>query len=366
VIHVMKATPVDIVPDDVVRWVQQPKWDGWRIVAGRHAGGCWLQTSSGNRVTSVPYITEALAEWLPIDTVVDGEIVDLAGATQWNRTQSILSAGRTHVPSKVSPALTFVVFDILHLDGTDVRSRPLTLRLELLEKLGDVGEAKNVVGDGRCLRISPWHETNPVLAQTWVDAGWEGVVCKRWESRYHAGRSGAWVKWKPDKEIEALCTGTYEATPGSKYEGVAVGGITFRVTHEDGRVYDGRAAGMNDALRRELYEHPERYVGRVVELTYKLITRDGALRHPNFRRWRDRLDKAEPVVTTPVRVAPKRVATGGRIRNYASMGDAKLLGAIADLEAGAGDAYDRCINTGSGDPAHDLAVARSAADRRGL
>ena len=218
-IHVMKCHPVDVVPGDGVSWCMQPKFDGWRIVAGRHAGGCWLQTASGNRVHSVPYLQRVLAEWLPPDTIVDGEIVDLAGSTQWNRAQSILSSDRHHVPSTASPALTFVAFDVLHLDGTDVRSRPLTLRLELLEKLGELGEAKGLVGPGRSLQISPQHESRPSLAQTWVDAGWEGVLCKRWDSRYSPGRSGSWLKWKPDHEIEAVCTGTYEAAPNSKYDG---------------------------------------------------------------------------------------------------------------------------------------------------
>jgi hypothetical protein len=61
------------------------------------------------------------------------------------------------------------------------------------------------------------------------------------------------------------------------------------------------------------------------------------------------------------------VAGGGhKRRNYEAMGDTKLKRCVAELKAGEGDAYDRCLERGSGDPAGDLTEALRAANQRGL
>ena len=127
---------------------------------------------------------------------------------------------------------------------------------------------------------------------------------------------------------------------------------------------------MDDRLRRALYrdqfieQYPARseYVGRVVELTHKGVTKDGALRHPQYRRFRDAIDKPTP---RPQRVAPATVSAGGRQRNYAAMGDDKLQLCRAQLLSG-GEAYERCLNGGSGDLARDVATVEALLAERGL
>jgi ATP-dependent DNA ligase len=364
----MKANEVDIVPNDPDRWAMSVKWDGHRIFAGVHADGCWLESATGNRRNSVPYINKAVASMCPPDTILDGEVVDLMGARQWNRTQSILTRHQIHRPRAGDPALTYMVFDVLHLDGEDLRGYPFRFRYTLLEKMFEalgVIPAADILN--RSVRLCEHHGADREEAERLVDEGYEGVVCKRWDSRYTAGKSGAWVKWKPDHEIEAVCTGTYEATEGSKYDGRAVGGITFRVSHPDGRVYDGRAAGMDDRLRIALYDDPSPYIGLVVELTHKGIGTDGALRHPQYRRFRDPADKEEAVVEPrPIREAPTAVATRRRQRNYKAMRAEKLMTCIAEFQLGSGDAVTRCIESGSGDLHWDLVTVLAIADEKGL
>ena len=401
----MKAAAIERLPADTDRWIMQPKLDGWRVIAGvSDQGTAWLETSTGNRIDSVPYITDALMMAFPPNTILDGEILDEHALTErsWNRTQTILSRDAIHRPTAEDPPLTFAVFDVLVSVGQDLRPDSLADRFKQLALL--FAEAKltypdyvsvEAAGDGRpwapirLLEVLPCEQSHldRLLAE-----GYEGVVVKDVRTRYvPGGRSGEWRKLKPDHEIEAVCTGTYDATAGSKYDGVAVGGITFRVEHEDGRAYNGRAAGMTDALRIDLYENPDRYEGRVVELTHKGVTADGALRHPQLRRFRDAKDKATPVAPSPVDVVtkvktragtrqpPKRQAVprgqvvthgsgvrGKRVmRNYQAM-KGKLMSVYQELQAGPGhEAFDRCIDRGSGDPRADLAECERLLKERG-
>ncbi len=73
----MKAAAIERLPADTDRYVMQAKLDGWRVIAGVSAEGtAWLESSTGKRITSVPYITAALAVAFPPNTVLDGEILD--------------------------------------------------------------------------------------------------------------------------------------------------------------------------------------------------------------------------------------------------------------------------------------------------
>ncbi len=244
-------------------WWMEPKYDGWRVLAGL-LDDVVMWTRQGNHVTQVPYIRDQLAAHFPAATILDGEMVDLrSGASrQWNRTQSILGktrGGYEHEPSAKDPPLSYVLFDVLCLGGRDVRNQPLSDRRALLTKRCAGIERSS---DGQLLLV-PVQPPSDEGLKALLDYGFEGVLVKRIDSPYACGsRNGAWGKIKPYAEIEAICTGTYDAEPGSHYAPLidgkprpwAVGGICFRVSHDDGRVYDGRAAGMNDALRRRLYE----------------------------------------------------------------------------------------------------------------
>ena len=271
----------------------EPKYDGWRILSGI-LDGVVQWTRTGNRVTQVPYIEQALRERFPQGTIVDGEIVDLASARQWNRTQSILSktAGEyRHRPTPEDPPLTYVLFDVLNAEGRDVRQLALSERRALLEEMCQgIEHATN----GQVVLIPTQPPTDEGM-QALVEFGFEGVVCKRKDSTYRCGsRNGGWAKIKPKETIDAVCTGVYAPEPGSKYAPIvagqpepwAAGGLCFRVLHENGSVYEGRAAGMDDQLRRELWERPDEFVGRVVELVHWGVQDSGALRFPQVRRLR--------------------------------------------------------------------------------
>jgi len=359
----------------------EPKYDGWRILSGI-LDGVVQWTRTGNRVTQVPYIEQALRDRFPQGTIVDGEIVDLASARQWNRTQSILSrtAGDyQHRPTPEDPALTYVLFDVLNADARDVRKLPLSERRSLLQEMCDGIESAT---DGHLMLIPTQAPTDEGM-QALVEFGFEGVVCKRKDSTYRCGsRNGGWAKIKPRETVDAECTGVYEPEPGSRYAPIvagqpepwAAGGLCFRVLHDDGSVYEGRAAGMDDQLRRELWEHPDEFIGRVVELVHWGIQDSGALRFPQVRRLRAAHDKAPErtpsaaTLATRERRAPEREPAEPakpRMRNYGAMGAAKLRASVASLNERTGEAFERCVQAG-GDPAEHLAAAEDAARKKNL
>lgn len=396
----MLASPSAVVPEGD-EWVMEPKFDGWRALYTRVNGEGKLTTRTGGAINTVPYILEALDD-LPDSAMLDGEIVDLSGGAQWNRTQTICSRKKVHVPTPDDPALTYVVFDILSLDDEDLKGETFEQRRTLLAMLHKV-LPRTSKGAIALAEQHPCDDKADDVYTTLVEQGWEGVVCKRLDSYYSPGaRNGSWLKVKPDQEVDAVCTGTYAPEVGSKYEGVAVGGITFEVAHDDGTSYNGRAAGMDDALREDLLNNEAEYVGKVVVIAHAGIGKTGALRFPRWKRFRDPADKPALDLREEVKgsgtnamlleraltaeegwerekaradeldkklkaVVKRKVSsgTGGRKkRNYGAMGNTKLLTCIQDLRAGSGDAWNRAKEVG--DPADDLREAEAIAHSRSL
>jgi ATP-dependent DNA ligase len=381
----MLASTIDIVPTGP-DWVLERKLDGWRCVATSDGDGVLLHTRERKPITSVPYIQTALA-FLPPGSKLDGEILDLHGDTEWNRTQQILSRHAEHIPGDDSPVLTYVIFDVLQLGDKDLTDLPLSTRRTVLE---DVIEPHL---NATCLKLIEQHDSTPEAMDKLVREGAEGAVVKHRNGTYRVGkRAKDWCKLKPKQTIDAVITGTFPAIEGSKYDGNAVGGMTFQVTYEDGTIVDGQCAGMRDEVRRDLYVNPQDYIGRMIEVQHGGIstTDSRALRFPRFKRFRYPEDKGSPIemvhntpaVAPPLlghdaappaqmemvangpasaRTAPSTPqTTAPRKRNYAAMGEAKLLRVCAELETG-GDAAQRAE-----DPMVDLELVHNLIRERGL
>jgi bifunctional non-homologous end joining protein LigD len=159
-----------------------------------------------------PTIVKALTP-LPDETVIDGEVValDESGRPSFNTLQNYGSAGTTNV---------YYAFDVLVFSGEDVRSEPLQRRRELLESriLPTLGEP---------IRYSPELDaTLSVLIKSVREQGLEGLVAKRRDSAYEAGkRSGAWQKLRINLGQEFVIGGytvggrTFDALVFGYYEG---------------------------------------------------------------------------------------------------------------------------------------------------
>lgn len=396
----MLCATAQVVPEGDPNIAIEPKFDGWRGLLAKLAdGSVAISTRTGKSIDTLPYVNDAFTN-LPANTIIDGEIVDLVSDTerQWNRTQKLCSRKAVHVPTPEDPPLTYVVFDMLELNGQSLLARPLTERRQLLEAL------VALMPEGAPVQISPQFPVTQETFDKLVDSGWEGIVCKRLDSTYSPGARGpAWTKIKPEQEVDAVCVGTYAPEVGSKYEGRAVGGLMFE--------YEGKAlkcgTGMDDALREDLLNNEDRYVGKVVVIAHAGIAPDtGALRFPSLKRFRDDADKAATDVRGVLNesgstkgalldralqaeeerdeykekyeeaaarlgvVVKNKVTRGGARgstgkRNYNSMGNEKLLASIGELRTMRGHAYE-WVMTRSGDAPAELARAEEVARSRGM
>lgn len=186
----------------------EPKFDGHRLVVLRSATDVTLQARSGRIVTSAFPDLAAAALLLPADTVLDGEVVVWhAGRTDFALVQrrAAATAARAAVLAQRLPA-SYAAFDVLELAGLDLRGRPYERRRALLVDL--------LLPLGPPLQPVPM-TTDPELAATWYEtlpaSGIEGLVVKRLDQTYPAGRRG-WQKLRHTDVRDAAVVG-YAGTP---------------------------------------------------------------------------------------------------------------------------------------------------------
>ncbi len=203
----MECFAVPNLPDGS-DWVYEIKLDGYRAVALNSNGK--LSLYSRNRKSfnrQYLRIVEALND-LPKDTVVDGEIVALddAGRPNFNALQ--------HSRSQAS-RICYFVFDLLVYQGRDLT------QLSLIERRETLTSVLKLVSPN--IRIAQYFETSAeTMLRSAREQGLEGVVAKRKDSRYEAGkRSGAWAKYRLNNGQE-LVIGGY--VPGAhRVESIIVG-----------------------------------------------------------------------------------------------------------------------------------------------
>lgn len=186
----------------------EPKFDGHRLVIVRTADDVVLQARSGRIVTGAFPDLAAAARQLPAETVLDGEaVVWHGGRTEFALVQRRAAAtpARAAVLAQSLPA-SYAAFDVLELAGLDLRGRPYERRRALLVDL--------LLPLGPPLQPVPM-TTDPELAATWYEtlpaSGIEGLVVKRLDQTYPAGRRG-WQKLRHTQVRDAAVVG-YTGTP---------------------------------------------------------------------------------------------------------------------------------------------------------
>ena len=272
------------------QWVYEIKFDGYRILAYLENGRVRLKTRNGNDWTAqFPSIATALSG-LPIrDGVIDGEIVVLKdGVSSFQALQNLLSReGRGQ--------LVYYAFDLLHLDGYDVRPAPLLERKALL--------ARALEGAGDEVRLSEHVEGGgPEFFARACTLGLEGVMAKRKDAPYAGARAKQWLKLKCLKRQEFVICGFTE--PGGARS--SFGALVLGVEERGALRYAGRVGtGFSQRQLKELLaklsplERPDSPVANpprgaaargvrwvepklVAEVAFGEWTQEGSLRHPRF------------------------------------------------------------------------------------
>jgi bifunctional non-homologous end joining protein LigD len=281
-------------------WVHELKFDGYRLLITLHAGKVTLETRNGNDWTSrIPSLASAL-EGLAVEAaVLDGELcaLDERGVADFQRLQNSLSDG-------AAAGHVYYAFDLLHLNGQELRSAPLTERKRALAELLR-GLPEDLV---RTLRLSD-HVVGqgPEFFRKACELGVEGIVSKRANAPYRSGRGRDWLKVKCTKRQEFVIVG-YTDPGGSRSH---LGALLLAVKSDQGFVYSGRVGtGFTDASLAELEKAlapltvreppvvnaPRGAAARGVhwvkpklvgEVAFSGFTSDGLLRHPTFQGLRE-------------------------------------------------------------------------------
>jgi bifunctional non-homologous end joining protein LigD len=163
-------------------WLHEIKYDGFRIVARKNGAQVKLYSRPGNELTGrFPLIVETLANLRARSCIIDGEAVacDDNGLAVFDRIRYRRHDGKVFL----------YAFDLIQLDGADLRREPLDVRKATLRSL--------LVKVGPGLR---WNEhiegDGPTVFAHACNMGLEGIVSKRKDSAYRSGRSPDWLKMK--------------------------------------------------------------------------------------------------------------------------------------------------------------------------
>jgi bifunctional non-homologous end joining protein LigD len=283
-------------------WAYEIKWDGIRAVAYVEGGRLRLMSRRHTTITQTyPELRELGRSLGTHAAVLDGEIVSFdSGLPSFQRLQKRMNLSSEAQVRRMAAAepVVYMIFDLLWLDGHSLCNEPYENRRKLLAMLELSGSA---------WQAPAYHVGNGAgLLEASRAQGLEGVVAKRLDSQYNAGkRSSAWVKVKNFRSAEVVVGGW---KPGDGGRAGRLGSLAMGV-HVDGELrYVGNVgSGFNEAelkrvegLLEPLARKSSPFAGtqpergtRFVEprlvaaVRYGDITRDGTLRHPVYKGLRD-------------------------------------------------------------------------------
>jgi bifunctional non-homologous end joining protein LigD len=293
-------------------WIFERKLDGERCLAFATGSSVRLMTRNQHEITSTfPEIAGALAGTGREPCVVDGEIVAFDGSqTRFERLQQRLGQAR---PSEVLLAAVpayFYLFDVLYAGNRDARPLPLLERKQILRRLLSYDDP---------LRYTEHRDADgEAFYGEACRLGWEGLIAKRADSPYRAGRTKDWLKFKcitgqefviggftdPQRSrigFGALLLGYYDNTSRLLYAGKVGTGFdnqTLRSLHDRLAAIERRtpAFAAGKLPRSRVHWVEPRLVGQVAFTEW---TDAGELRHPRFQGLRDDKDPREVVREAP-------------------------------------------------------------------
>ncbi len=303
-------------PPEDGRWVHEMKFDGYRMQGHLKNGiGSLFTRNALNWSNAFPHLLHGMVKLPVTNAIFDGEIValDEEGKSHFQRLQNSLK-------SKKDTGLIYYIFDILYLDGKDLRSLSLLERKSLLKDVLKKAP-ENIV-------YSEHFETDAAdFFAVSCEHELEGIISKQGDAPYLSGRNDLWVKVKCTARQEFVIGGWTNPQGGRTGIGALLLGV-----YEDGKFrYSGRVgtgfdrSTLEDLKKTlkplEIKETPfdvnspkgkntdTHWVKpiKVCEVSYGQITSEGILRHPVFVGMRE--DKPAKDIGMD---KPKKIKTSGK------------------------------------------------------
>ena len=285
-------------------WSYEIKWDGYRIALHIEPGRVRIITRGGHDWTHrFPAIADAARELGPATMILDGEavVLDEQGRSDFGLLQNSLGATGKAAGKLPSRNSILYAFDLLYLDGHDLRNTEYRVRRHLLDDA--------LKGQGGAIRVSEEFDVDPdAMLQHACQMGLEGIIAKHRDRHYRSGRTGDWIKIKCIQSDAFVVVG-YElstAVPG------AIASLMLAARYRDGYVYVGSVGtGFKQDEARALKKTLDKLKTRlppvsvpgknlvltsptlIAEIEYRAWTNDRKLRHPSYKGMRERQDNAD-------------------------------------------------------------------------
>jgi bifunctional non-homologous end joining protein LigD len=278
-------------------WVHEMKLDGYRMLCRIEAGEAAMVSRNRKDWSGNFPSIERCAARLPVESAwLDGEVVVMAadGRTSFQALQNALTTDH-------SAKLYYFVFDLPYLNGYDLRGVPLVERKRVLESV--------LANAPATLKLSEHIEASgEEFYRQACNLKLEGIISKRAQSTYQAGRCRDWVKVKCSMRQE-MVVGGYTDPEGTRS---GFGALLLGVYEPDGTLrYSGKVGtGFNEAMLKSLHKRlktlettapafknpPRGYEAKgahwlkpelVAEIEFTEWTNEGTLRHPSFQGLRE-------------------------------------------------------------------------------
>jgi bifunctional non-homologous end joining protein LigD len=279
-------------------WVFEPKLDGVRALAFRDGGEVRMFSRTGKAMFGYPELADGLAAEACDRFVIDGEVVAFdGGLTSFAKLQQRMQLADPEAARRTNVAVYLYVFDLVWLDGLDLRELPLRRRKSLLRAA--------LSFEGPVHYVSHRNERGEELFRAACERGMEGLIAKRADSRYVNRRTRDWMKLKCSREQE-LVIGGFTAPKGSRtdfgallvgyyedgelrYAGKVGTGFDHRTLRDLGRTLQGIERDSPPFVDVHPVPAGTHWVepSLVAQIGFGEWTRDGRLRHPRYLGLRD-------------------------------------------------------------------------------
>lgn len=287
------------------QWIYECKFDGVRALTYYHQGELTIfSRNKRNLNKTYPDLVDSFHNIPQGNFIIDGEIVAFQkGITSFSVLQQRLGVREISLENALKLPVYYYIFDILFLNGYDLRNLPLKSRKNILKKLISYKDP---------LRLTEWIEKEGInFYETSCKKGWEGIIAKDFNSTYKNRRSMDWLKFKCHKSQELIIIG-YTEPKGHRQ---SFGALLVGYYKNKKLLYAGKVGtGFNEktlvSLKKKMDQHvaanspvDEHVDGHITWLYPALVgefdftewTMAGKLRHPRFKGLRDD-KKADEVV----------------------------------------------------------------------